>query len=43
VWVDLLSLDGRLIQGGYGSGNTAEDAMLRARQRYEQEQEGGRP
>jgi hypothetical protein len=40
AWVDLLTLDGRLIQGGYGSGETTGDAMTRARDRYRQEQGG---
>lgn len=38
TWVDLLALDGRLIQRGYGSGESATDAMIRARDRYRQEQ-----
>lgn len=38
VWVDLLAADGRLIQRGYGSGVSADDALRRARQRYQQEQ-----
>lgn len=38
VWVDLLALDGRMIQGGFGSGQSADDAMLRARDRYRVEQ-----
>ena len=37
-WVDLLTSDGRLIHGGYGSGVSADDAMRRARQRFRQEQ-----
>lgn len=43
VWVDLLSAEGRLIQGGYGSGDTPDDAMIRALERYQQEQDGGPP
>jgi hypothetical protein len=43
VWVDLLASDGRLLQGGYGSGDTPNEAMRRARERYQQEQEGGSP
>jgi hypothetical protein len=43
VWVDLLASDGRLVQGGYGSGDTPNEAMRRARERYQQEQEGGAP
>ena len=38
VWVDLLALDGRMIQGGFGSGQSADEAMLRARDRYRVEQ-----
>jgi len=38
TWVDLSALDGRLIQRGYGSGESATDAMIRARDRYRQEQ-----
>jgi len=40
VWVDLLASDGHLMQGGYGSGDTPDDAMKRARERYQQEQGG---
>ena len=40
-WVDLLAVDGRLIQRGYGGGKTKDEALERARQRYRQEQEGG--
>lgn len=43
VWVDLLTEDGRVIQGGYGSGGTRTEAMSRAREGYRQEQEGGSP
>lgn len=43
VWVDLLTEDGRLMQGGYGSGTTLDAAMSRARERYLQEEEGGPP
>jgi hypothetical protein len=38
VWVDLLALDGRMIQGGFGSGQSVAEAMLRARDRYRVEQ-----
>jgi hypothetical protein len=38
VWLDLLALDGRMIQGGFGSGQSADEAMLRARDRYHVEQ-----
>lgn len=38
VWVDLLALDGRMIHGGFGSGQSAGEAMLRARDRYRVEQ-----
>lgn len=38
VWVDLLALDGRMIQGGFGSGQSADEALLRARDRYRVEQ-----
>jgi hypothetical protein len=37
-WVDLVALDGRMIQGGFGSGQSADEAMLRARDRYRAEQ-----
>jgi hypothetical protein len=37
-WVDLLSSDGRLLHGGYGSGASASEAFERARERYIQEQ-----
>jgi hypothetical protein len=40
VWVDLLESDGRLLQGGYGSGDSPGEAMNRARERYRQEQGG---
>jgi hypothetical protein len=40
VWVDLLASDGRMLQGGYGSGISASAAMRRARQRYIEEQGG---
>jgi hypothetical protein len=40
VWVDLLTSDGRVLQGGYGSGISASAAMRRARQRYVEEQGG---
>lgn len=40
VWVDLLALDGRMIQVGFGSGQSADEAMLRARDRYRVEQGG---
>jgi hypothetical protein len=43
VWVDLLASDGRLVQGGYGSGDTPNEAMRRARERYKLEQERGSP
>jgi hypothetical protein len=36
--VDLLSLDGRLIAHQYGHGETIEDALRRARKRFESEQ-----
>jgi hypothetical protein len=39
VWVDLLTDDGRQLEGGYGSGITPEDVLERARQRYRVEQE----
>ena len=38
VWVDLLALDGRMIHGGFGSGHSADEAMLRAHDRYRVEQ-----
>jgi len=41
VWVDLIATDGQVLQGGYGSGDSEEQALLRAQQRYRQEQEGG--
>jgi hypothetical protein len=39
-WVDVLSGDGRLLHGGYGSGASASEAFERARERYIQEQGG---
>lgn len=38
TWVYLQALDGRLIERGYGSGESATDAMIRARDRYRQKQ-----
>jgi hypothetical protein len=40
VWVDLFAVDGRFVQGGYGSGDSVEQAVARAKQRYIEEQEG---
>jgi hypothetical protein len=36
--VDLMTLDGRLAQRDYGTGSSETDAMIRARERYRQEQ-----
>ena len=43
IGVDLLSADGRLVHPAYGSGNSLWDAMIRAKHRYMDEQEGGDP
>lgn len=40
VWVDLTKADGTIVSAGYGSGLTLADAALRARRRWQQEQEG---
>lgn len=40
VWVDLMTANGALAHPAYGSGSTPDQAMERARERYEQEQEG---
>ena len=41
IWVDLCTLEGRVVQRAYGSGTSIDDAARRARVRYTQEQEGG--
>lgn len=38
VVVDLMTHDGRLAQRDYGTGSSETDAMIRARERYRQEQ-----
>ena len=43
VWVDLCAMDSRVVQRGYGSGDTLNEARRRAQDRYRVEQEGGPP
>jgi hypothetical protein len=37
---DLFAVDGRFVQGGYGSADSLEQTVARAKQRYIEEQDG---